>query len=229
MNLSVPNSVVKARERGNEWECELTKEWMRESTEGNELSPITLFVFFFQFTCVLVSDSHSRPLSPRSIWSGKSSILGLLQIWFGWEYEVSTLHMLEKSALDRSCDACCWPKWSRPRRTRMAGRWLGWPVVRLIRVFICLLFFFSIPYRIFQGSRLHCCSWYLAGKTLEFQDIHKIPILVFHHFHVGMSPFHMDCGKEPSLHISILYSKKETIKSISNKNWTRYVRKGFLG
>ena len=51
-----------------------TREWMGERTKKKELFPITLLVF----TCLLVS------LSPRSIWSGKSSIkLGLLQILLG--------------------------------------------------------------------------------------------------------------------------------------------------
>ena len=76
-------------------------------------------------------------------------------------------------------------------------------------MYVC--FSYNVSYRIFQGSTLHCCSWYSADKNLEFQDIHNIPIHVFRHVHVGMSSFHMDCVKSPSLHISYLHSRGESV------------------
>ena len=119
-----------------------TREWMGERTKKKELSPITLLVF----TCILV------PLPACDLF-GHGSLQSSSDCFkFGWEYKINNLHMIERSALDRSCDACCWTKRSRPRRTSVVGRWLGWSVVRLVRVFICLFVFLLFLTTFFRAA-----------------------------------------------------------------------------
>lgn len=96
---------------------------------------------------------------------------------------------------------------------RLVDRWIGSYVCMFLCLFVCSAY---VPYRIFQGSTLHCCSWRSAGKALEFQDIHKIAFRVFLYVHLGMLPFHMDCVKAPSLDNSLL-----PIQEINQFQWKR--------